>query len=165
MRYIVHNQTEIIATVTGEGLKGTAIHPLIGTNGILVYKTDSEEPHEIHEGKPRPREKTGLKMQAGKPVPCYAEETELKAVKQARIDSVGTESFFRVNSVYPEYKKLNALMGIYPRSELNIIKKFITDHRAAYYAAVSKIKAAKSIKEVGEIKAEWPKYDERKEHN
>lgn len=90
MKYIVHNETEILATVTGEGLSGTAIHPSVGSEGVSVYQTESDEPHEMHEGKPRPRQKTGWKMVEGRPVPCYAEETELEAmriIKCREIDS------------------------------------------------------------------------------
>ena len=87
MNYIVHNETKILATVGGEGLTGTAIHPLVGQKDeegkelVSVLTTESDEPHEMHEGKPRPRQKTGWKMVEGRPVPCYTEETEVEALR------------------------------------------------------------------------------------
>ena len=88
MRYIIHNETEIIADVEAPaGATGTAIHPLVGQKDedgnylVSVFQAESDVQYEMHEGKPRLRQKTGWKIQNGRPVPCYSEETEIEAVR------------------------------------------------------------------------------------
>lgn len=156
MKYLIHNETEILATITGEGLAGTAIHPLVGSEGISVFETESDEEYEIVAGKPVPRQKTGYRLVNGSPVPCYPEDATLAAEKLVRLNQISAEAFQERNKILPDYKYLNAVAGIYGEEEKESAVELIQAYREEYYRCEQLINAKTTITQVKSVVPNWP---------